>query len=172
MNHCKLTTLAYRISSPTSCDPTCSRRVWIRRGTRPGTHGRLRIRRSSLISPRARASKIRQNRRRTRSTWFRPCKVSSPPLRDCSPTLCADCCCFLAFFRSIALSPDSALQDTLRLLTLWFKYGHVAEVSTAIMDGFRSVSVDTWLDVIPQVSLPRRLTFYSGRADVFIYVCS
>ncbi|POY71739.1 putative Non-specific serine/threonine protein kinase [Rhodotorula taiwanensis] len=56
-----------------------------------------------------------------------------------------------AFFRSIALSPDSALQDTLRLLTLWFKYGHVAEVSTAIMDGFRSVSIDTWLDVIPQL---------------------
>ncbi|BGP55274.1 hypothetical protein JCM8202_000651 [Rhodotorula sphaerocarpa] len=56
-----------------------------------------------------------------------------------------------AFFRSIALSPDSALQDTLRLLTLWFKYGHVAEVSTSIMDGFRSVSVDTWLDVIPQL---------------------
>lgn len=56
-----------------------------------------------------------------------------------------------AFFRSIALSPDSSLQDTLRLLTLWFKYGHVNEVSNTIMEGFRSVSVDTWLEVIPQV---------------------
>ncbi|KPV75332.1 uncharacterized protein RHOBADRAFT_53323, partial [Rhodotorula graminis WP1] len=56
-----------------------------------------------------------------------------------------------AFFRSIALSTDSSLQDTLRLLTLWFKYGHVNEVSTAIMEGFRSVSIDTWLDVVPQL---------------------
>ncbi|GJN89148.1 hypothetical protein Rhopal_002122-T1 [Rhodotorula paludigena] len=56
-----------------------------------------------------------------------------------------------AFFRSIALSPDSSLQDTLRLLTLWFKYGHVVEVSNAIMEGFRTVSVDTWLNVVPQL---------------------
>ncbi|CEQ40386.1 SPOSA6832_01995, partial [Sporobolomyces salmonicolor] len=56
-----------------------------------------------------------------------------------------------AFFRSIALSPGNSLQDTLRLLTLWFKYGHVPEVSSAIMEGFRTVSVDTWLEVIPQL---------------------
>ncbi|GAA5903699.1 hypothetical protein JCM6882_003390 [Rhodosporidiobolus microsporus] len=56
-----------------------------------------------------------------------------------------------AFFRSIALSPGNSLQDTLRLLTLWFKYGHVSEVSSAIMEGFRTVSVDTWLEVIPQL---------------------
>ncbi|BGP15830.1 hypothetical protein JCM10213_005686 [Rhodosporidiobolus nylandii] len=56
-----------------------------------------------------------------------------------------------AFFHSIALSPGNSLQDTLRLLTLWFKYGHVSEVSSAIMEGFRAVSVDTWLEVIPQL---------------------
>ncbi|GAA5970883.1 hypothetical protein JCM11641_004492 [Rhodosporidiobolus odoratus] len=56
-----------------------------------------------------------------------------------------------AFFRSIALSPGNSLQDTLRLLTLWFKYGPVSEVSSAIMEGFRTVSVDTWLEVIPQL---------------------
>jgi len=28
-----------------------------------------------------------------------------------------------AFFKSIALSAGNSLQDTLRLLTLWFKYG-------------------------------------------------
>ncbi|GAA5848144.1 hypothetical protein JCM3766R1_000463 [Sporobolomyces carnicolor] len=56
-----------------------------------------------------------------------------------------------AFFRSVALSPGNSLQDTLRLLTLWFRYGHVPEVSTAIMEGFRTVSVDTWLEVIPQL---------------------
>lgn len=58
-----------------------------------------------------------------------------------------------AFFRSIALSPGNSLQDTLRLLTLWFKYGERHVVSSAIMEGFRTVSVDTWLEVIPQVSL-------------------
>lgn len=55
------------------------------------------------------------------------------------------------FFRSIALSPGNSLQDTLRLLTLWFKYGGSQEVSSAIMEGFSSVSVDTWLDVVPQL---------------------
>jgi hypothetical protein len=51
-------------------------------------------------------------------------------------------------------------------LTLWFKYGHDQEVTTAIMEGFRTVSVDTWLEVIPQVRLffsweqrPRVLTW-------------
>ena len=56
-----------------------------------------------------------------------------------------------AFFQSIALSPSSSLQDTLRLLTLWFKYGQHAEISAAVHDGFNSVGIDTWLDVIPQL---------------------
>ena len=57
----------------------------------------------------------------------------------------------LGFFRSIALRNDQALQDTLRLLTLWFKYGSDDEVSHTIGSGFSSVEVDTWLVVIPQV---------------------
>lgn len=56
-----------------------------------------------------------------------------------------------AFFQSIALSTGNSLQDTLRLLTLWFKYGYHAEVGQAISEGFRTVSVDIWLEVIPQV---------------------
>lgn len=56
-----------------------------------------------------------------------------------------------AFFQSIALSPGNSLQDTLRLLTLWFKYGYHGEVGQAISEGFSSVSVDIWLEVIPQV---------------------
>ncbi|KAL8292423.1 hypothetical protein RQP46_001035 [Phenoliferia psychrophenolica] len=56
-----------------------------------------------------------------------------------------------AFFRSIALSPGNSLQDTLRLLTLWFKFGHSSIVTEAISDGLRTVSVDTWLEVIPQL---------------------
>ncbi|KAI1637788.1 FAT-domain-containing protein [Biscogniauxia mediterranea] len=55
------------------------------------------------------------------------------------------------FFKSIALSSGSSLQDTLRLLTLWFAHGGSSEVSTAVSQGFGTVSVDTWLEVIPQL---------------------
>ena len=55
------------------------------------------------------------------------------------------------FFRSIALRNRDALQDTLRLLTLWFKYGAHDDVSHAMAGGFSKVEVDTWLEVIPQV---------------------
>ncbi|KAF8216580.1 phosphatidylinositol 3-kinase [Mycena galopus ATCC 62051] len=55
------------------------------------------------------------------------------------------------FFRSISLRAEEALQDTLRLLTLWFEYGAHDDVSQAINGGFRIVDVDTWLDVIPQI---------------------
>ncbi|KAF9586443.1 phosphatidylinositol kinase- protein kinase tor1 [Lunasporangiospora selenospora] len=55
------------------------------------------------------------------------------------------------FFKSIALSAGNSLQDTLRLLTLWFKFGHRTDVSAALSDGFSSVSIDTWLQVIPQL---------------------
>ena len=56
------------------------------------------------------------------------------------------------FIRSIALSKGNSLQDTLRLLTLWFKYGYQSEVTSAILEAFSTVSIDTWLAVIPQVS--------------------
>lgn len=55
------------------------------------------------------------------------------------------------FFKSIALSSGSSLQDTLRLLTLWFTHGGSSEVNTAVTQGFGTVSVDTWLEVIPQL---------------------
>ena len=55
------------------------------------------------------------------------------------------------FFRSIFLSTGSSLQDTLRLLTLWFKYGYQQDVNIAIAEGFTTVSIDTWLEVIPQL---------------------
>ena len=58
----------------------------------------------------------------------------------------------LGFFRSIALRNENALQDTLRLLTLWFKFGDHEDVSHAMGSGFSTVEVDTWLEVIPQVS--------------------
>ena len=55
------------------------------------------------------------------------------------------------FFRSIALSPGKSLQDTLRLLSLMFKYGADKEAEAALIRGFSTVSVDTWLQVIPQI---------------------
>jgi FKBP12-rapamycin complex-associated protein len=57
---------------------------------------------------------------------------------------------FQGFFHSIALRSEDALQDTLRLLTLWFKYGAHEEISHTIASGFSMVKVDTWLPVIPQ----------------------
>ena len=55
------------------------------------------------------------------------------------------------FFKSIALSNSSSLQDTLRLLTLWFAHGDYQEVTTAVTQGIGTVSIDTWLEVIPQL---------------------
>ncbi|KAF2086756.1 FAT-domain-containing protein [Saccharata proteae CBS 121410] len=55
------------------------------------------------------------------------------------------------FFKSISLSSTSSLQDTLRLLTLWFAHGGHLEVNTAVTEGIGTVSVDTWLEVIPQL---------------------
>ncbi|XP_050299177.1 serine/threonine-protein kinase Tor [Anthonomus grandis grandis] len=55
------------------------------------------------------------------------------------------------FFKSIYLSKGSSLQDTLRLLTLWFDHGLSSQVSEAISDGIRYVDKNTWLQVIPQL---------------------
>ncbi len=60
------------------------------------------------------------------------------------------------FFRSVALGQAAGdrtgnLQDILRLLTLWFNYGHYPDVERALQEGFNLVSIDTWLVVIPQV---------------------
>ena len=51
------------------------------------------------------------------------------------------------FFNSIGLCEHGSLQDTLRLLTLWFKYGGNAKVTSTISAGLQRVSIDTWLQV-------------------------
>ena len=43
------------------------------------------------------------------------------------------------------------LQDTLRLLTIWFKHGTRSQVSAKMLEGFGHTSVDVWLGVIPQL---------------------
>lgn len=55
------------------------------------------------------------------------------------------------FFHSIALSDSNSLQDTLRLLTLWFTFGGYSEANQAIYDGFNLIKIDNWLAVIPQL---------------------
>ncbi|XP_075183475.1 serine/threonine-protein kinase mTOR [Anomaloglossus baeobatrachus] len=55
------------------------------------------------------------------------------------------------FFRSISLSRGNNLQDTLRVLTLWFDYGHWADVNEALVEGIKTIQIDTWLQVIPQL---------------------
>ncbi|XP_057312523.1 serine/threonine-protein kinase mTOR-like [Hydractinia symbiolongicarpus] len=65
------------------------------------------------------------------------------------------------FFRSISLSKGNSLQDTLRLLTLWFEYGHWPDVNTALVEGLKTIQIDNWLQVIPQliarIDTPRQL---------------
>ncbi|KAM8927600.1 serine/threonine-protein kinase mTOR [Pelodytes ibericus] len=65
------------------------------------------------------------------------------------------------FFRSISLSHGNNLQDTLRVLTLWFDYGHWPDVNDALVEGIKTIQIDTWLQVIPQliarIDTPRAL---------------
>lgn len=55
------------------------------------------------------------------------------------------------FFRSISLQMGNSLQDTLRLLTLWFDYGQYPEVYDALVQGIKLIEINTWLQVIPQL---------------------
>ncbi|XP_068151798.1 serine/threonine-protein kinase mTor-like isoform X2 [Drosophila tropicalis] len=55
------------------------------------------------------------------------------------------------FFRSISLIKGNSLQDTLRLLTLWFDYGYHAEIYEALLSGMKLIEINTWLQVIPQL---------------------
>jgi len=54
----------------------------------------------------------------------------------------------VGFFQSISLSTvSSSLQDTLRLLTLWFEYGNLPEVSEALVEGVKAIQIDNWIQV-------------------------
>ncbi|KAJ1680336.1 phosphatidylinositol kinase- protein kinase tor1 [Spiromyces aspiralis] len=60
--------------------------------------------------------------------------------------------CVHGFFKAIQLSTtNTTLQDTLRLLTVWFNYGEWDPVAQAIAMGFNDVKITTWLQVIPQI---------------------
>lgn len=59
------------------------------------------------------------------------------------------------FVRSIVLGQGqpiaNILQDTLRLLTLWFTYGSRAGVYGALLEELDQVSPENWLSVVPQL---------------------
>lgn len=55
------------------------------------------------------------------------------------------------FFHSIALSETNSLQDTLRLLTLWFTFGGRKEAAQAMHEGFSLIKIGNWLEVLPQL---------------------
>lgn len=55
------------------------------------------------------------------------------------------------FFHSISLSEASSLQDTLRLLTLWFTFGGIPEAAQAMHEGFNMIKIGYWLEVLPQL---------------------
>ncbi|XP_039269325.2 serine/threonine-protein kinase mTOR-like [Styela clava] len=65
------------------------------------------------------------------------------------------------FFRSIALSAGNSLQDTLRVLTLWFDYGDKQKIYEAVVEDIETIQIENWLQVIPQliarIDTPRNL---------------
>ncbi len=54
-------------------------------------------------------------------------------------------------FRSVAFDHRHTFEDLLRVLTLWFRHGSSSDVKRALLDGFETISADTWLQVIPQL---------------------
>ena len=61
---------------------------------------------------------------------------------------------FHGFMQSISLGgPEftETLQDTLKLLDLWFKYGDIAAVRDIMKESYEKVSITCWLNVVPQM---------------------
>ncbi|OSX78492.1 hypothetical protein BU14_0107s0001 [Porphyra umbilicalis] len=56
-----------------------------------------------------------------------------------------------SYFRAISFGERTRLQDVLKLLTLWFRYGGVSDVNSVLVSGFNSTEPEVWLDVVPQM---------------------
>lgn len=41
------------------------------------------------------------------------------------------------------------LQNTLRLLKLWFRHGNLLEIEKIVRDGFHKIDLKIWINVIP-----------------------
>ncbi|OAF69217.1 Target of rapamycin [Intoshia linei] len=55
------------------------------------------------------------------------------------------------FFCAIRIDSNNALQDTLRILTLWFDFGNTPIVYKELCEGIQAMHVENWLQVIPQL---------------------
>ena len=126
---------------------TIWRRIMIPFGTKPGILGLSRTLRSWVFLRASTTGSIPCPITTWLFTSFRPSKESFESSDAPTSALIKS----TGFFRSIQLRNENSLQDTLRLLTLWFKFGSHDDVSNAMATGFSIVDVDTWLDVIPQI---------------------
>ncbi|PIO54433.1 hypothetical protein TELCIR_24205, partial [Teladorsagia circumcincta] len=45
----------------------------------------------------------------------------------------------------------SRLEDTLRLLQLWFDYGEYNEVYKQLSENIKGLPIETWLEAVPQL---------------------
>ncbi|KJH39629.1 hypothetical protein DICVIV_14491, partial [Dictyocaulus viviparus] len=52
------------------------------------------------------------------------------------------------FTRALQLAPGSRLEDTLRLLQLWFDYGEYNEVYKQFSENMKGLAIETWLEAI------------------------
>lgn len=64
------------------------------------------------------------------------------------------------FFKAIDLCGKSRLEDSLKVLTLWFKYGGYANMHHEFNAGFEGTNISRWLEVVPQI-IARLHTPYS-----------
>ncbi|CAI5438055.1 unnamed protein product [Caenorhabditis angaria] len=55
------------------------------------------------------------------------------------------------FSKALFFAPGSRLEDTLRLLQLWFDYGHQEEVYGKLVENVTDLPITTWLEVVPQL---------------------
>lgn len=61
---------------------------------------------------------------------------------------------FIGFIKSISLGGSEfteTLQDTLKMLELWFKYGNIPKVRAALLGSFEKIDILCWLSVVPQL---------------------
>lgn len=55
------------------------------------------------------------------------------------------------YFKSIDLEGKTRLQDSLKILTLWFNYGGHAGLHAFFDEYFRVTNIAMWLEVVPQI---------------------
>ncbi|CAN8066903.1 unnamed protein product [Agarophyton chilense] len=55
------------------------------------------------------------------------------------------------YFKSIDLNSKAATEDSLQVLTLWFKFGGFDEYYVEFEKGFERTNIIMWLEVVPQL---------------------